>query len=120
MKGVRARLQYSSSHVSGEYDYFSDDGEEEEELEVVPWSEGGDGGIASLGLRQVPIEFGGSSNSDAIPGSILGTRKYTQEELQKMVNNLYGEGGGDKVAGPGAWGKAKWRPSGDRRDRRNK
>lgn len=101
----------------GTYEYYSDEygyssGEEENELENLPWSEGGEGGIGSLGLRQVPIEHGVSTNSNTIPGSILGTPKYTQEELQRMVDNLYGDGTNEKVAGPGAWGKAKWRPGG--------
>lgn len=102
-------------YPSGAYDYDSDEygysSEEEDEIAKLPWSEGGEGGIESLGLRQVPIEHA-SADCDTIPGSIFGTPKYTQEELQKMVDNLYGDGGAEKVAGPGAWGKAKWRPGG--------
>lgn len=46
----------------------------------------------------------------------FGTPKYSQDELQKMVDNLYGEGGEGKLVGPGAWGKGRWRPEGDKLD----
>lgn len=98
--------------LSDGYEYYSDDdeyssGEEEYELENLPWSEGGEGGIGSLGLGESPLKDGAGSSV------ILGAPTYSEDELQRMVDNLYGEEGGGKQVGPGAWGKAKWRPKGD-------
>lgn len=98
------------------YQYYSDDDyssdEEEYELENLPWSEGGEGGIGSLGFGELTIEDGaGHSSRDMM----FGAPKYSQEELQKMVDNLYGEECAGEQVGPrpGAWGKSRWRPKGD-------
>lgn len=100
------------------YRYYSDDddeyssNEEEYELENLPWSEGGEGGIGSLGLGELTLEDGaGSSSRDMM----FGAPKYSQKELQEMVDSLYGEesSGGQVGPGPGAWGKSRWRPKGD-------
>lgn len=96
------------------YQYYSDEDEyssdeEEYELENLPWSEGGEGGICSLGLGELSLEDGaGNSSRDMM----FGAPKYSQEELQQMVDNLYGEEcAGEQVGpGPGAWGKSRWRP----------
>lgn len=112
-------LILSDCRFTGDYEYYSDNeddyysGDEEDELENLPWSEGGEGGINSLGLGEIQIEDGASR---IISGRIFGTPKYSQEELQKMVDSLYGEGGEGKVVGPGAWGKGRWRPKGDKGD----
>lgn len=99
------------------YQYYSDEDEyssdeDEYELENLPWSEGGEGGIGSLGLGGLTLEDG-AGNSDR--DMIFGAPKYSQEELQKMVDNLYGEGCTGEQVGPrpGAWGKSRWRPKGD-------
>lgn len=94
------------------YEYYSDDdeyssGEEEYELEKLPWSEGGEGGIGSLGLGEDALKDGAGSSI------MLGAPTYSQDELQQMVDNLYGEEGAGKQVGPGAWGRGKWRPKGD-------
>lgn len=91
--------------TGGSDDHTDDDeyssGEEEEGLLDMPWSEGGGGGVAALDLGHVPLEWGMSR----------GTRKYSEEELQRMIDNLYGKDGGGKPPAPGAWGKATWRPA---------
>lgn len=96
------------------YDYYSDDdecssGEQEYELEKLPWSEGGEGGIGSLGLGELSLDGAGRSSR----GMVFGAPQYSEDELQKMVDNLYGqECTGGKIL-PGAWGKGRWRPTGE-------
>ncbi|CAM9795605.1 unnamed protein product [Ectocarpus sp. 6 AP-2014] len=95
------------------YDYYSDEDEyssDEEgyEIERLPWSEGGEGGIGSLGLGE---SENGASSCEA---HMFGAPKYTKDELDKMVDLLYGEGGAGKQVGPGAWGRGSWRPRGDK------
>lgn len=102
----------SPASFSDGYEYYSDEdeyssGEEEYELEKLPWSEGGEGGIGSLGLGESPLKDGAGSSV------MLGALTYSEDELQQMVDILYGEEGGGKQVGPGAWGKGKWRPKGD-------
>lgn len=100
-------------YLDDEFGYSSDEDDEEEYLESLPWSEGGEGGIAALGLRQVPFEapFDHAHLASADRGT-GGAVSYTEEELQRMVDSLYGEGGGAGMSAPGAWGRAKWRPGG--------
>lgn len=96
-------------HPDG-YEYYSDNGSGyssgEEELENLPWSEGGEGGLMSIGLGKHALEV-----EDGDVMSIFNSPRYSQEELQNMLDNLYGEGYGGKLVGPGAWGKARWRPA---------
>lgn len=87
-------------------DYSSN--EEEEGLENLPWSEGGEGAIPSLGLGEVDFEH---DDACSHPGP-----KYSEEELQAMVDNLYGKEGAKLPACPGGWGRGKWRPRRDRGD----
>lgn len=96
-------------YLSDSYtDYSTDD--EEYYLENLRWSEGGEGGIGYLGLQEFIIEDGAATGRSN-PEAMFGTPRYTEEELQKMLDVLYGEGGRGKISRPGAWGKAKWRPS---------
>lgn len=110
-----------SRAFSDGYEYYSDEDEyssdeEAYELDNLPWSEGGEGGIGSLGLGDVSLEDGSSASHRGV----FGARMYSQDELQKMVDELYfsneekggGKGGGKEV-GPGAWGKGRWRPKED-------
>ena len=100
-----------------EYEYYSDDeqytSDEEDEFENLPWSEGGEGGIGSLGLGELLHE---NSDARSHPDAMFGAPRYSEEELQTILDNLYGEGGGGKLVGPGAWGKSRWRPEGDASD----
>lgn len=66
-----------------------------------------------LGLGEAVLEDGAIRSS---AGMAFGMPKYSQAELQSMLDNLYGDGGRGKVVGPGAWGKARWRPAGDKGD----
>ncbi|CAM9265478.1 unnamed protein product [Scytosiphon promiscuus] len=100
------------------YEYYTDDDdgyssdEEAYELENLPWSEGGEGGIGSLGLGELSLQDGDGASH----GGVYGAPAYSQDELQKMVDELYfskEEKAGGKQVGPGAWGKARWRPKGD-------
>ena len=101
-----------------EYEYYSEDDDtyssgEEDQFEHLPWSEGGEGGIGSLGLGEHLHEDGDARSK---PSAMFRTPRYSEEELNSMLDTLYGEGGGGKLVGPGAWGKGRWRPEGDASD----
>lgn len=75
--------------------YTSDDDDEE----------GGEGDIPSLGFD---FEHDDTCSNFCAP-------KYSEEELQAMVDTLYGEEGA-KLSAPGGWGRGKWRPRRDTGD----